>query len=56
MVVKKVKAAPVAKTPFLNVSQDSLLFPMMTLYFVWYAFLAEPANKHTSAMIKHSLQ
>lgn len=53
MLVKKMKAAPAAKTPFLTVSQDrglSLKKSDDDLYLVWYAFLTEPASKHTSAM------
>lgn len=56
MAVKKVKAAPAAKTPFLRVSHDGGFSPMKALYFVWYAFLAEAANKHTSATMKVSLK
>ena len=44
-----VKAAPAAKIPLRSVAQDKLFEANIPLYFVWYAFLAEPANKQASA-------
>lgn len=46
---KKVKAAPAANTPLRRVAQDKSCVPNNPRYFVWYAFLADPANKHASA-------
>ena len=48
----KVKAAPAANTPLRRVAQDKSCFTKYPLYFVWYAFLADPANRHASAAKK----
>lgn len=50
MAVKNMNAAPAPNTPFLNVSHEGGIADKYVLYLVWYAFLTEPANKHTSAM------
>lgn len=50
-----VKAAPAANTPLRRVAQDKSPPPKIFRYLVWYAFLAEPANKHASAPKKLTL-
>jgi len=45
----KVKAAPAANTPLRRVAQDKSCLTKYPRYLVWYAFLADPANKHASA-------
>jgi hypothetical protein len=54
--VKKVKAAPAAKTPLRSVSQEIGLPFQMPQCRVWYALRTDPANKHASAMRKVNLQ
>lgn len=48
----KVNAAPAANTPLRRVAQDKSCLTKYPRYFVWYAFLADPANKHASAARK----
>lgn len=55
MVVKKMKAAPAPKTPFLKIEQDGGSASAIA-YLVWYAFLTEPASKQISAIKKNSLR
>lgn len=56
MEVKKMKAAPAANTPLLNIWQEGGVSVSNVLYLVWYAFLADPANKQISAMKKNTLK
>lgn len=42
------KAAPVPKIPFLNVTHEGV--PSVPP-FVWWAFLAEPVSKHDAAIM-----
>lgn len=56
MAVKKMNAAPAPKTPFLKVAQERVSPPIIPLYFVWQAFLTEPASKQISAIKKNNLK
>uniref|UniRef100_M8C446 Uncharacterized protein n=1 Tax=Aegilops tauschii TaxID=37682 RepID=M8C446_AEGTA len=56
MAVKKVKAAPAAKTPLRSVSQESGSPLKIPLYRVWYALRTDPASKHAAATRKVNLQ
>nr|GMC75659.1 hypothetical protein Iba_scaffold62211CG0010 [Ipomoea batatas]GMD63243.1 hypothetical protein Iba_chr12bCG12980 [Ipomoea batatas]GME00660.1 hypothetical protein Iba_contig62CG0020 [Ipomoea batatas] len=50
-----VSAAPAAKTPLRSVAHDKWSTRKNPRYFVWYAFLADPANKQASAPKKLTL-
>jgi type II secretory pathway component PulM len=55
--VKRAKEAPAANTPLRITSQlgGFSMFHIL-LYVVWYAFLIDPASKHTSAIKKNTQQ
>lgn len=56
MQFKKMKAAPAVKTPFLMVWQKGGPAPKIVRYLVWWAFLTEAANNHTSVVMKNIQQ